>query len=315
MVDEVPIEMRARQTFRLFGAVAGLMAILTFTMCVNAADLEPRSYSNTPVGLKFLIAGYNYTEGNVAFDPSVPIEDAKLHASSSLFGYAQSFGLWGCSAKFDIVAPYTWLDGNALVQGVRTRREVNGFADPMFRFSLNFLGAPALSVKDFKNYRQNLILGFGLRVSAPWGQYDPTRLVNIGTNRWSIKPELGISKAWGLWTVDVMPSVTFYTDNNDFMKGGTLTQKPLYAVQAHLIRSFRSGVWVALDSTYFTGAQSTANGVESDNRRADTHSGVTIALPVDRINSIKLNGGWGTSSRTGSYYNSIGAYWQIRWGT
>jgi len=258
--------------------------------------------------------GYGYTDGNVSFDPSVPITDARLHTNSTVFGYAQSLGVLGRSAKFDVVAPYTWLDGKADVNGARKDREVSGWADPLVRFSVNFFGAPALSMKDFKNYRQNLIMGFSLRVSAPLGQYDETKLINIGTHRWAFKSEFGMSKAWGLWTVDVAPSITFYTSNTDFYNGGTLKQEPLYAVQAHLIRSFHSGVWVALDTTYFTGARTTVNGVINDNMRSDTRTGFTVALPVNRRHSVKLYGNTGTSSRTASYFNGMGAAWQYRWG-
>ena len=103
---------------------------------------------------------------------------------------------------------------------------MSGFGDPLFRFSMNFYGAPALSLKEFANYRQDLIVGASLQVTAPLGQYDNSKLLNLGNNRWSFKPELGISKAWGPWTVEVAPSATFYTDNTDFYNGGTLSQAP-----------------------------------------------------------------------------------------
>ena len=52
--------------------------------------------------------------------------------------------------------------------------------------------------------------------SPPLGQYDPTRLLNVGTNRWSIRPELGVSKAWGPVILELIPAVSFFTNNNDF---------------------------------------------------------------------------------------------------
>ncbi|MCG3204592.1 MAG: hypothetical protein KCHDKBKB_01307 [Elusimicrobia bacterium] len=295
--------------------VVGCLVFLWAATGASAQDLEPRAYSNTPVGLKFLIVGYAATEGNVAFDPSVPITDAHLNTHSSVFGYAHSLGVGGRSAKFDVVMPYTWLDGDALVQGQRKDRVVSGFADPLFRFTYNFYGAPALKMKDFAHFRQNFIMGFSVRVSPPLGQYDETRLVNIGTNRWAIKPEFGMSKAWGPWTIEVMPSITVYTNNTDFFNGQKLTQEPLYAVQGHLIRSLRHGLWVAINSTYFTGARTATNGVKSDNKQSSTRTGFTLAIPVDKSNSIKLYGSAGTSTRTGSRYNALGAAWQFRWGT
>ncbi len=104
-------------------------------------------------------------------------------------------------------------------------------------------GAPALTLKEFKDHRQDVIVGASLQVSVPSGQYDDSRLVNIGTNRWSIKPELGVSKALGRWTLELSAAATLYTDNDDFNGGKRRSQDPIYATQAHAIYSLRSGVW------------------------------------------------------------------------
>ena len=289
-------------------------ALLAAVPAVRAQSLEPRSYSNAPVGMNFLIGGYGYTEGKVAFDPAVPLTDAHLHTNSTVFAYARSLNVWGKSAKFDVIMPYTYLSGSALLAGQPRTRKVSGFADPSLRFSLNFYGAPALPMKEFASYHQGVIVGASLQVSAPMGQYDASRLVNIGTHRWSFKSELGVSKAWGAWTVDVAPGVTFYTDNTDLLNGSTLKQDPLYALQAHLIRGFRSGIWAALDGTYYSGARTTVNGVRGSTELSNTRAGLTVALPVGRLNSLKLYASAGTSSRTKSNFNAVGVAWQYRWG-
>ena len=277
-------------------------------------DLEPRSYSNTPTGLNFLIVGYGYANGTMAFDPSLPIADAEYRMNSGLVAYAHSLDVWGKSAKFDVVVPYSSFSGHALLSGQSRQREMSGFNDPRFRFAMNFYGAPALSLKEFAGYRQDLIVGASLQVMAPLGQYDHSKLVNLGNNRWSFKPELGISKAWGSWTVEIIPSATFYTDNTDFNNGGTLAQAPLYAVQGHVIYGFSSGIWLALDSTYFSGGSTTVNGVKGENVQQNTRAGATLALPVDRYNSVKLYASTGTSTRTGTEYSAVGVVWQYRWG-
>ena len=115
-----------------------------------------------------------------------------------------------------------------------------------------------------------------------------TKLVNLGTNRWAFKTDLGISKALGAWTLELVPSVTFYTDNTDLLEGHTRTQEPIYAVQAHVIYGFKSGVWVAVDGTYFAGGRTSRDGVPDDDRQSNSRAGVTVALPVDRSNSVKF---------------------------
>ena len=162
-----------------------------------AQDLEPRAYVNTPVGLNFLLAGYGYAAGGVATDPSLPLQNAYLQVHSALLAYARSLDVWGMSGKIDVVVPYAWLSGSTDFEGQPREREVSGFANPRFRFSVNFYGAPALYCVSLRVTKQDLIIGASLQVAPPLGQYDADKLVNIGTNRWSFKPELGISKALG----------------------------------------------------------------------------------------------------------------------
>lgn len=279
-----------------------------------AQDLEPRAYSNTPVGLNFLVAGYNYTDGNIAFDPTLPIANAHYHNDTEIIAFAHSLDLLGDSAKLDVTLPLSEFSGHALVGGQDRQRDISGLGDPRFRFSMNFYGAPALSLKEFAGYQQDLIIGASLSVTPPLGQYDDTKLLNLGNNRWSFRPEMGISKAWGKLTAEFLSSVTFYTDNTDFYYGKTYDQAPLYAVQGHVIYGFKSGIWAALDGTYFTGNRTTVNGVRSDNLQQNTRGGLTVALPVNRYISVKLIASTGTSTRTGSTYNSYGILWQYRWG-
>jgi hypothetical protein len=280
----------------------------------HAQSIEPRAYSNAPVGVNFLIGGYAYTRGGLSFDPSLPITDAHLQTSNAVFGYARALDLWGTSGKFDVIVPYTWLSGTAQYLGQPVQRMVDGFSDPAFRLSVNLYGAPALPLKDFANYHQDLIVGASLQVWAPWGQYDSHRLVNIGTNRWIFKPEVGISKALGSWTLELTAAASLYTDNRDFFGGNTRSQDPLYSIQGHTIYNFSSGIWGSLDATYFAGGRSRLNGTLSNDLQQNWRVGGTLALPVDIHDSIKLYASRGLSARTGNSYDLIGLAWQYRWG-
>jgi hypothetical protein len=294
--------------------VFGMIATVLMRASTKAQEAEPRSYSNAPVGLNFLIAGYAYSQGKIAFDPDLSIADAQFHAHTEALAYVRSLDVFGKSAKFDVILPYSSFSAHALVDGQPRAREMSGFGDPRFRFSINLFGAPALSVKEFPSYKQDLIIGASLQVSAPLGQYENSKLLNLGNNRWSFRPELGISKASGPWTVEIAPSVTFFTDNTDFFNGSTFAQAPIYLVRGHIIYNFASGVWVSLDGSYFTGGRTALNGVRGDNEQTNTRAGLTLALPVDRHNSIKLNASTGISTRTGSEFSAVAVVWQYRWG-
>jgi len=305
------------RTFSLARAVVALIAAFILggiDLPARAQDIEPRAYSNAPIGVNFLIAGYAYTRGGVAFGPSLPITNPQLSTSNAVFAYARVLDFWGMSGKFDATVPYTWLSGTADYRGETVSRTTNGFANSAFRLSINLYGAPALTLKEFADWEQDLIIGASFRVVVPWGQYDDSRLVNIGNNRWSFKPAVGISKAIGPWTFEMEAAATLYTDNTDFFNRNTLSQDPVYSLQGHAIYGFRSGIWASLDATYFTGGRTTLNGVRNEDLQQNWRVGSTLALPVDRNNSIKFYASSGVSARTGNNYDLVGVVWQYRWG-
>lgn len=292
--------------------VAGAAAA---TMSSAAAqDIEPRAYSNAPIGVNFLIGAYVYTRGGIAFDSSLPIVDPELTTSSAVAAYARVIEIAGQSARVEAIVPYAWLSGSATYGGEPVERIVDGFTNAAFRLSVNLYGAPALTLKEFAGWEQDLIVGASFRVTVPWGQYDDTRIVNIGTNRWSFKPEVGVSKAIGPWTLELTAAATFFTDNDDFYGGKTRAQDPLFSAQTHVIYSFPRGIWGSLDATYFAGGRTTIDGALNADLQQNWRVGGTLSLPVDRHNSIKFYASSGVSSRTGNDYDLVGVAWQYRWG-
>ena len=291
---------------------AFLLCALLVAAAASAQDLEPRAYSNVPVGVDFLVVGYAYTEGSVSTDPSLPIEDAHLAQSTSLLAWSRSFGLLGRLAKVDVIAPYASLSGSARVAGEKIERDVSGLGDPRLRLTWIFHGAPALSSKEWKPRPDDFVAGASVQVIAPAGQYDDDRVVNLGTNRWAVKPELGISKAWGPVSLELSSAVTFFQDNDDFL-GQTREQDPLYAFQTHLVYSFRRGLWLALDGTYYTGGSTRVGGLRNDDLQRSTRTGATFAMPLTARQSLKLYASTGVSVRIGGDWNTVGLAWQIRW--
>ena len=259
-------------------ALPGLALLLSAITPVYAGEIEPRSYVNTPVGINFAIAGYAYSEGGLSTAASSPIEDANLKMDTWIMAYARSLDVGGNSAKFDVILPYSQLSGTAMVAGQARDRSVSGWNDPRFRFSVNFFGAPALSLQEFASYQQDVLIGASVQVSAPLGQYDSSRLINLGNNRWFIKPDIGISKALGALTLELSSGVTFFTDNNDYFGGQKLEQAPVYSTQLHATYAFGNGVWAALSGTYDYGGRTTVDGERKDDRQSNSRMGATLAL-------------------------------------
>jgi Putative MetA-pathway of phenol degradation len=295
---------------RLHWTVTALAALGACS--VHGQDLEPRLYTNAPIGLNFLALAYGTSQGGALFDPSVPLENAEIDVDAPAVAYVRSLGLGSQSAKVDVVLPYACLSGSATLAGEIVTRDVCGFADPRFRLSVNFRGGPALRLQEFGDYRQDMVVGGSLQVIAPVGQYDSDRVVNIGTNRWSIKPEIGFSKALQHLTVEMAAAVTFYTDNSEFVNGKK-EQDPIYSLQVHVVHVFQTGRWLAADVNYYRGGRSTVDGVTGDDLQENSRFGVTFGFPLNRYQSLRLHASTGVSTRTGTDFDTLAVTWQYRW--
>jgi hypothetical protein len=294
--------------------------IATFILLTPVADifgqeLEPRAYVNVPVGLNYFVAGYSYSSGGVLFDPAIPLENANIKTHATLLAYARSIKVGKMSGKIDAIIPFAHLSGTAEFMGQPGSREVTGMCDPRIRMSVIFLGGPALSLAEYQKYKQNFIMGASLQVILPLGQYDDSKLVNLGTNRFAFKPEIGISKTFNRLVLELATAVNIYTENHNSYGGKTLIQDPIGSVQSHVIYNFKKGIWTALDATYYWGGNTTIDGVQTNSMQENSRIGLTFALPINIHHSIKLNLSTGTTTRTGTDFDSVILAWQYRFGS
>jgi Putative MetA-pathway of phenol degradation len=302
-----------RPSAQVLALLAGA-AILAPALPAGGQEIEPRAFSNAPVGVNFLVGGYAFTSGSLSTDPAVPVRNAQLETSSGVLAYVRAIDLWGMSAKVDAILPYTRLSGTADFAGRQIERKVDGFGDARFRLSVNFYGAPALTPQEFTAYRQDLIIGASLQVSAPTGQYDPSRVVNLGTNRWSLRPEIGASKALGRLTLELAAGATVYTENTNFLGGNRRSEDPIYGLQSHVIYNFRSGIWASADVTWFTGGRTSINGERNSDLQRNWRLGATVSVPLSERYSLRFSGSGGVAARTGNNYTLVGVALQYRWG-
>ncbi|HEY7236726.1 MAG TPA: transporter [Gemmatimonadaceae bacterium] len=294
--------------------VMGLVLITGALTGAEAQEMEPRAYSNSPVGFNFFLAGYTYSLGGLSVDPSLSVQDAQLRIHSGVFAYVRALNLWGKSGKVDVVLPLLELSGTGTVAGQTAERKISGFGDPRLRLSINLYGAPALSMKEFAGYKKELVIGASLQASLPLGQYDSSKAINLGTNRWWIRADVGLSKALRKFTLDVTTSAALYRRNDDYLGGKTLEQSPIYAAQANLSYDFGGDVWAALGTTYYRGGRTMLNGDVNSSPLGNSRVGAELVLPLNRYQSIKLTHSRGVYTRTGTAFSVFGIAWQYRWG-
>jgi hypothetical protein len=289
-----------------------IVIILTFTIKVSAQDLDPRAYARAPVDATVLIAGFNYTYGSVILDPTLPIKDLEAKVESPMLGVARTFSLFGMTSQAYAVLPYSWAQASGKVFGEDSSITRSGFGDTRFRLSVLFLGAPAVTVEEFAKSSPQTVLGASLTVTAPTGQFFSDKLINLGTNRWSFKPEIGLSYlVTKQWYIDLYAGVWFFTVNNSFFPGNnSRSQDPLLTFQTHVSYNINPLMWAAIDFTYYTGGRSSVNDVYNDDRQNNSRVGATFNFPISRHSAIKLAYSTGAVIRIGGNFSTISVAFQ-----
>jgi len=289
--------------------------ILAFVLSVSAQDLEPRSYSPSPVGATFLLLGFDRSTGDVGTDASSPIANVHAHINIPIVGLGHTFGLLGRQALVTAALPYAWGEVTGQVGEQQGRITRSGLADVRSKLSVNLYGSPARTPAEFARANtRTVIIGTSLTVLVPTGQYNPAKLVNLGTNRWAFKPEIGISYPVKNLNFDLYGGVVLFRENSQFFPGtNTRSQDPLETLQAHISYTVRPHLWVALDGTWYAGGSTHLNSGPALNRLNNTRAGGTISLPLIKNQSLKVTYAAGTSARAGANFNSLTVFWQVLW--
>lgn len=302
--------MKFRHILSLLWAVGTLWG----ASAVLAQDLEPRSFSQAPIGMNFGVVAMGHATGNMLFDQATTLENVTGELTSVAGVYVRTLSFFGVSAKASAAVPMVWGDWEGEFQGERATASRRGLADPMAELSVNFIGAPAMTMKEMRHYKQKWVVGTSLKVALPLGQYDPDKLINLGANRWGFRPRLGASYKSGPWSLEAIGSVWLFTANDDFWGGALLEQDPLWSAQFSGVYQFPSRVWVGLGAGLSRGGRSKTNGIASDTYKKNTRWAVILAVPVNRQHSLKLVYINGLRTRVGSDFNQATLAWSVRWG-
>ena len=254
-----------------------------------AQDLEPRRWSQLPTGVNVIGVGLAHSSGDIFVDPVLQVEDAEVDLFTSGVSYIRSFGLFGRSARFDVTASFADGRWEGLLEGEPARTDRHGMNDPRFRLSVLLYGGPALDPQAFaQSEKSSTVVGAAISVVAPLGEYYEDRLINLGHNRWTIRPQLGVTHTRGPWTYELTGSIFFFTDNDEFFNDTKLENDPLYAIQGHLIYTFRPGLWTSLGTAWGTGAEPTVDGERRDAETENWLAALSVGLPISPTQGVKL---------------------------
>lgn len=277
-------------------------------------SLEPRLYLPLPTGRHVANVSYSHTNGTIVFDGMSALKDAHATLDAATLAYVRTFGLFGRSAQVQAIAPFATGEARATVAGSDTTRNLDGPMDPMVRLAVNLAGGPARRREELAGVKFGTIIGASLSVSMPFGAYDEDRRINLGANRWSAKPELGVVQPLGNWALEGYAGVWLFGDNTEYLQTSTVSQDPLWTFQGHAIRIFGHKGWLALDGTLVRGGTTSVDGVVQNTFSENVRLGATAAWFINMKHALKAAFATGVTTRYGGDFDTISIGYQYGWG-
>ena len=263
------------------------MLLVSTAARVDAQELEPGAYAVAPKGLNVFVAANTFSFGDMAFDPAVPISEARARINTTSVGVSRMIDLFGRSAQLSLGVPIVagHLEGIYLGEAAEVTRV--GMGDPRVRVGVNLYGAPVMDRPAFAKYRQRRLIGASLTAALPLGRYSQDRLINVGSGRWAVKPELAYVSTAGKWTLEVFGGVWFFSKNDEFYRGSVRTQAPLASLQFHVDYQINPRLQASGNINFYTGGRTTVNGAENLDLQRNSRVGLTVKQSLTGGRSVR----------------------------
>ena len=299
---------------RLF-AVVFLMVGCGLLMTARAQFTDPRTYTNGPVGLNDLEFDYYYAYANASVDTSLVVGTEDLHLHKGNFSYTHNFDVFGHFAWANASIPFASLSGAVNESGISS--SASGAGDASVEFAGLLMGGEALGAEELATHTPTTSFGVSLTVTLPTGEYNADALLNIGANRWSFKPEIGLSYPFGpegKWVVDAYINVLVFTDNTGYRGAQVLRQEPLPGLEGHISYRFAPRFWASLDSRYAFHGETSINGVQQNNSQQSFVVGTEAHFSPNSQNSLTLVFAKALVHRNAPAYTGIVVKFVHSWG-
>jgi hypothetical protein len=276
----------------LYLVVATLIGIGALCPPQTLAQVPARFYWKTLSDSNAVPVIFQSLSGNTnPFDPAHTISPgASLDATLGIVGYARTFSLFDRAAMAALLFPMGHISGEVTVAGRTFNQSANGFGDPMVEFNLNVIGPPAQKdIPAVMRYEPGFSVDLLADLAVPIGEYDSTRPLNIGQNRWYGRFGMPTILQIGPWvpgertTLEFLPAVWLFGNNDDYV-GQTMETDPLFQLDAHLTRDITEKLWASLDAAWYYGGKATINDVPGE-KLNNIGLGITLGYQInDNLN-------------------------------
>jgi hypothetical protein len=293
----------------LFFALAVLHA------CACAQFTDPRNYQNAPVGINQLELGYAYVHSNTSIDTSFVVSGAKFNLNQGIIDYTRYFSFLHRTAWAEATLPVANLSGS--ITGTDITGSTTGTGDSAYTVALLLKGGPALSPEQFDTAETTTTIGVSLSTTAPTGQYDSTKLLNLGSDRWSFKPELAISRPFGpdqRWVFDAYANSYLYTNNDRYRGAQILRQRALVGLEGHISYTFNNTIWASLDTRYSFLGDTIVSGVNQNNSQENFIVGSEVVVSANSRNSFTFEFAKAAIHQNGPSLTGFAVKYDYTWG-
>ena len=290
-------------------------SVLLFQCGAFAQFTDPHTYDNTAVGTNQLELSYTHVRANASIDTSLIVAGAKLDIDQGIVDYSRYFGFCHHTMWAEASLPIAGLGGS--VSGTTISGSVTGTGDSSYVLGALLKGGPALNGEQFENYKPAATLGVSLTVTAPTGTYNPNKILNLGSDRWSFKPEVGLAHPFGAsrkWEVEGYVKAYFYTDNTSYHGKEILRQESLPGIEGHLSYSLNDRVWASVDSRYSFRGRTFVNGADQGNGQQNFILGSEVNLSLNSRNALVFEFAKALVHQNGPAVTGFSVKYDYTWG-
>jgi hypothetical protein len=301
----VPVQTQICKPSFFLAALLPLVGLMC--SAASAQELAPRAYWPTPNGTNVFVLSYQHSSGDIVVDPSLPVTGVDSDIDYLQLSYQRTFSLRDRTATLQMSLPFSRGTTQGFVDGQFRRRDTSGMGDVRMRFAINLKGAPSMDVTGFQALRKNpeTIVGASLLVQAPTGGYEPDKLINEGSNRWSIKPAVGV--IWPFhptWLLEFEIGAWLFGDNDEFL-GETRKQDPVLSTEIHLVKRFHPGFWASLDANFYVGGRTSVGTDTQANLQRNSRVGATLVFPIRGKHALRASVSTGAVTESGGDYELL----------
>jgi hypothetical protein len=274
------------------------LVFLACTSDVQAQGDGPRAYFPTPTGTNTFAAYGLSISGNTVLGSGLVDRSASVDTDILALQYTRTIDVAGRSSGVFVIAPVGSVSGTVAGRFGKLDGESEGLGDLILGGVFTLTGVPSLSKENYASFDPGLAVGVLTKLTIPSGDYSQTRALNLGANRWSLQLGIPVNYYFGssfldpnLTVVEVLPSITVFSDNSSAFGGGSLSQDPLFKIESHVSRNLNQAIFVSLDGLWTYGGNTKTNGASNDNKQNSLSMGASLGLNLSKTTSIKFSYG------------------------